>query len=148
MSPLWRAAFFPWTAESDPVRALEVWRGQAVGMQAVLVPMNKLDLDFVGDGPTSRIPELHRSGLGADMFGMIATSTMNLTRGRWKITVDADDGVRVIMDGKVVIEEWNYPRRELTTASWEQPNDGDVEVTVEYFENSGWAQLKFKLEKE
>ena len=147
-APLWRAAFFPWTAESDPVRALEVWRGQAVGMQAVLVPMNKLDLDFVGDGPTSRIPELHRSGLGADMFGMIATSTMNLTRGRWKITVDADDGVRVIMDGKVVIEEWNYPRRELTTASWEQPDDGDVEVTVEYFENSGWAQLKFKLEKE
>ena len=69
-----------------------MWRGQADGSSALLVPMDEIDLDFVGEGPASRIPELHRSGLGTEMFGMIATSTMILTRGRWKITVDADDG--------------------------------------------------------
>jgi beta-glucosidase len=73
---------------------------------------------------------------------------MNLSKGRWKITVDADDGVRVLMNGKVVIEEWSYPRREQSTATWEQSVDGEVAVRVEYFENDGWAKLRFNIEKE
>jgi hypothetical protein len=47
-----------------------------------------------------------------------------------------------------VIEEWSYPRREQSTATWEQPADGEVAVRVEYFENQGWAKLQFKIEKE
>jgi hypothetical protein len=111
--------------------------------------LDNLDIDFVDKGPVDILPELGRqAGIGIEHFGIIATSTISLSKGRWKITVDADDGVRVLMNNKVVIEEWSYPRREQSTATWEQSADGEVAVRVEYFENDGWAKLRFNIEKE
>lgn len=145
----WRATFFPWATATDPIKAPDQWKSLGTDLGSVCIGLDNLDIDFVDKGPVDILPELGRqAGIGAENFGMIATSTMNLSKGRWKITVDADDGVRVLMNNKVVIEEWSYPRREQSTATWEQPADGEVAVRVEYFENGGWAKLRFNIEKE
>jgi hypothetical protein len=145
----WRSTFFAWTTATDPIKAPDQWKSLGTDLGSVCIGLDNLDIDFVDKGPVDILPELGRqAGIGAEKFGMIATSTMSLSKGRWKITVDADDGVRVLMNSKVVIEEWSYPRREQSAAIWEQPIDGEVAVRVEYFENQGWAKLQFKIEKE
>jgi hypothetical protein len=145
----WRSTFFPWTTATDPIKAQDEWKSLATGLGSVSITLDQLEIDFIDKGPVEILPELGRqAGIGAEKFGMIATSTMSLSKGRWKITVDADDGVRVLMNSKVVIEEWSYPRREQSAAIWEQPIDGVVAVRVEYFENQGWAKLRFNIEKE
>jgi WD40 repeat protein len=145
----WRSTFFAWTTATDPIKAPDQWKILATDLGSVGIGLDTLDIDFVDKGPVDIFPELsHLAGIGAENFGMIATSNMKLGKGRWKITVDADDGVRVLMNSKVVIEEWSYPRREQSAAIWEQPIDGEVAVRVEYFENQGWAKLRFKIEKE
>jgi hypothetical protein len=78
---------------------------------------------------------------------MIATATMHLERGRWNLHVEADDGFRVLLNGKVLLEEWSYPQRGSKAVSFDQPEDGEVEWTVEHFENKGWAMMVFDLKK-
>lgn len=79
---------------------------------------------------------------------MIATSKLKLTKGRWKLKVDADDGVRVLVNGQVAIEKWSYPHLGTNVTAFEAKEDAEVDFVVEHFENDGWALLRVGIEKE
>jgi WD40 repeat protein len=146
--PVWQARFFPWSGKTDPVRDSDSWRRLGDGASAVRVDLNQIAFDYVDGGPGTHVPGLaSRGGIGGDHFGMIATATMHLERGRWNLHVEADDGFRVLLNGKVLLEEWSYPQRGSKAVSFDQPEDGEVEWTVEHFENKGWAMMVFDLKK-
>ncbi|WP_229837070.1 PA14 domain-containing protein, partial [Dactylosporangium sucinum] len=58
--------------------------------------------------------------------------------GTYRITATSDDGIRVSIDGAVVIDGWSdHPP---TTYTFETAlTEGDHTITVEYFDSGGGA---------
>jgi hypothetical protein len=77
---------------------------------------------------------------------MIARAAVPLPAGRWKITTRSDDGVRVQVNGTVVLENWTWHGPERDEAAFETSALGSVELVVEHFELDGHSELSFDLE--
>ena len=77
---------------------------------------------------------------------MIARTRIELPAGRWRFTTLSDDGVRVMVDGTTVIENWTWHGPTRDTGIFEQETAGAVEIVVEHFEIDGYAVLEFDLE--
>ncbi|HUA67032.1 MAG TPA: PA14 domain-containing protein, partial [Candidatus Saccharimonadales bacterium] len=62
--------------------------------------------------------------------------------GVYKVTATADDGVRVFVDGKLVIDDWTIhpPRKNTGTIRLSQGQS--VAIVVEYFQWEGGSQLE------
>lgn len=129
----WSVRCFAWTV--DPREDEAGWRAQAEG--APLVERLGLDLAYGMEGP---------AGLPADRFGTLARSRVSLPAGRWKVTVTSDDGVRVRLDGEVLLEDWTWHAPRTGASVFELPEARAIELEVEHFELDGFAVLKVELE--
>jgi len=78
------------------------------------------------------------AGLPADRFSARWTRTLNLAAGRYRFTATADDGVRLWIDNRLLIDAW---RDQGATTYWAevQVPGGGVPVKLEYYENLGDA---------
>ncbi len=86
-------------------------------------------------------------GIVADHFSARWIVVQYLDAGRYTISVTADDGVRVNVDGRVIIDEWHLAtgetyRRTLDLAA------GQHSIIVEYVEETGLAHLTFTMVRE
>jgi len=86
------------------------------------------------------------AGPEANHFGMIATSKLLLPAGRWRISTLSDDGVRVMVDGEVVLENWTWHAPARDSAEFESTEERLVTLTVEHFEIDGYAVLELQIE--
>ena len=82
--------------------------------------------------------------LPADFFSARWTSVQNLGAGTYQITVRADDGVRVFVNGTAYINEWRPSPGNIYTAAVTLPA-GQHTFVVEYFEATGAAYLQYDL---
>ena len=86
--------------------------------------------------PDSRIP--------ADGFSVRWTRLVYFEDGRYLFTLEADDGVRLFVDGQLVIDQWRD--QPSTTYSVERDmSRGDHAIRIEYYENTGGAVAHFRL---
>jgi hypothetical protein len=70
-----------------------------------------------------------------------------LTEGKWRIITSSDDGVRIQINGKVVLENWNWHGPERNEATFDHPSaTTQAEIVVEHFEIDGHSELKLDLE--
>lgn len=143
----WGLKLFPWTPETDPTKNLDAWRGLASSPQAVSVTLPALSIDYGGRGPSGmRWPDVEASKLpGPDHFGCIATTRVFMPAGSWKFSTLSDDGVRVTVAGKAVLENWTWHAPTRNDAVYVQASDGEVEIVVEHFEINGNAVLKLDI---
>lgn len=142
----WSVAFFNWPEQTDPREKLDQWRSLAAGPGAVSVAVKQLSFKYGGGGPGDQnLPKVKAAGIGRDHFGMIARTRVHLPAGRWEFTTISDDGVRVSVNGKPVIENWTWHPPTRDTGVFEQPADGEVEIVVEHFEIDGWAALELDI---
>ncbi len=137
----WAVQTFNWTV--DPREDLEGWRGEASG--AVAQNVGELDLRFAMGGP-SDVGLEQEDQVGSDHFGTIARTRVRLPAGNWRFTTVSDDGVRVLVDGEAIIENWTWhgPTRDSGILSLAEPRE--VEIVVEHFELDGFAQLSLLIE--
>lgn len=146
----WSARFFSWDKTTDPRERLPEWRKLAESPGAIAVRLAVLDCPFGMQGPGSLgiSADAGQKWPGSEHFGMIARSQIALPAGRWRVKTLSDDGIRVTVDGRKVVENWSWhgPTEDqgIFTASGQRP----VEVEVEYFEIDGYAVLKLELEPE
>ena len=84
---------------------------------------------------------------GRDHFGMIARTRLPLAKGTWELSTLSDDGVRVSVDGKPVIENWAWHGPTRDTGKLELAADKTVEIVVEHFQIDGYAVLEFSLSR-
>jgi glucose/arabinose dehydrogenase len=73
------------------------------------------------------------AGVNADQFSVRWTASPVFTAGTYEFSVTADDGVRLYVDGEVVIDEWKDQAPTTYTAS-RALTAGAHEVRVEYYE--------------
>lgn len=107
-----------------------------------------INYDFGAGTPGSVIdePKVRDSGLGADHFGMIATANPTFLAGKYAIVITSDDGIRLKVDGKVVLEHWDRhtPTADRYVVSLTESRP--VPIEIEWFELDGNATFKVHFE--
>ena len=75
---------------------------------------------------------------------MIGEGVVDLPPGRFVLRTISDDGVRVWVDGKLVIDRWDVHESIVDEAPIAA---GRHALRVEYFEHVGWAELRVEIVK-
>jgi hypothetical protein len=85
------------------------------------------------------------SGMPTDSFSASWTRQINFAPGTYRLNVRADDGVRVWLDGGLVMDYWRSQDYE-----WHYADGfylaGNHTLKVEYFERGGGARVRFWVE--
>jgi hypothetical protein len=85
-------------------------------------------------------------GIRADHFSARWTRTLNFQTGVYRFTVRANDGVRVKIDGVIVLDEWHTDDGS-TVYTFEVSLSGNHRVVVEYYEATGNALIEVSWER-
>jgi parallel beta-helix repeat protein len=104
--------------------------------------VNKLDYAWWGG--------IKEKGVDHPRFITVASAESNIPKGNYELSVTWDDAVRIYIDEKLVIDEWNPSKYTFD----ESPNkkikvnlDGTHHFRVEHIELGGFATLVFRLNK-
>jgi len=81
-----------------------------------------------------------------DHFSARFTKVETLTSGNYEFTTTADDGVRLFIDGVLVIDKWIDQPSTIYKAT-KALTDGNHTIVIEYFENAGGAVIIFAKNK-
>jgi uncharacterized protein YraI len=114
------------------------WRGEYfsnpnLAEGAVLVRDDaNINFDW-GDG--SAIPGL----LAPDRFSVRWTRNANFAAGRYRFTTTTDDGVRLWVNGVLIIDRWYDQTSTTHAADIDLPN-GSIPIKMEYYDNLGGAR--------
>ncbi len=99
----------------------------------------------------SEVGPSHNWGQGAPLTNMAADNfsarwtSSQVLEGTYQITVRADDGVRVLVDGVTYINEWHSATGQTYTANF-TVGRGSHTIVVEYLEIGGLAFLEYGLQ--
>lgn len=99
-----------------------------------------LNFNWGADSPAPNIP--------ADNFSVRWTRPFEFVDdGDYKFVADVDDGVRLYLDGWLVIDEWNTNPYTLHSGTFAKVKAGIHTITVEFFEAEGLAHINIWYEK-
>ena len=85
-----------------------------------------------------------------DNFSARYVTYKHLKSGVYNITAGADDGIRVFIDGKEVLNRWTLSgyRQNTATVSLNNINGSDIhQIEVQYFEGTGFSKVTFSIVK-
>ncbi len=147
VSAAWNVTFFKWTAATDPRENLAAWRKLSEAPAAVSGTVKQLRFPYGWSGPSEQrlSPSITAAGVSGDHFGMIARTQLPLTAGTWEFVTLSDDGVRLVVDGVPIIDNWTWHGPTRNTGTLTLPVDKTVEVVVEHFEIDGYAVLELGI---
>lgn len=122
---------------SDPAWQVSFWNNLYLSGQPVLTGSHAdINFDWGTGSPEPVVQSDHFSARWQRYF--------DLQAGNYRFTATTDDGVRVYVDNRLVIDQWND--HAATTYSVDVAlGAGHHSVVVEYYENMGLAVAKFSL---
>lgn len=80
--------------------------------------------------------------VNVDKFSARFTSVQTFTPGTYEFVLSSDDGARVLIDGQMALDV--FVGRSYTTDRFTRTMGGQHTIVVEYFENTGPAQIQFQ----
>jgi hypothetical protein len=83
-------------------------------------------------------------GLPRDRVALVADGDVNLS-GATTMDVISDDGIRVWVDGTLLIDKWSVHESELDHAKLIA---GKHHIKIEYFEQTGWQELQVRFRRD
>jgi hypothetical protein len=126
-------------ATATPTSVIVAWRGEYFGNRFLTgsptLVRDDGNIDFVW-GTESPAP-----GLPGDGFSARWTRTIALQGGSYRFYATSDDGVRIWLDGVLIIDQW-HDGSAVTYTSDRTIGAGNHSLRVEYYENSGDAQIR------
>jgi serine/threonine protein kinase len=130
VNPRWDVSFYKY----DPAK-----EGLPPDMAKVVQqePLERRQLDFLDlfwgpHAPSAKVPK--------DFIAVIATSSIDLRKGRYKIRSLSDDGVRIFVDQKLVIDDW-HSHGTLENQAIFNLTEGKHDIRIEYYQHNGDANL-------
>ena len=130
----WTTRFFTWKDSTEVAQGPEVFSRMAA---TPLLTRELSRLDFQWYRP--RMPELP-----IERWGLEGTATVALPAGSYRIRTISDDGIRVWVDGKPVIERWSTHESTVDEAPL---TGGRHDLKVQYYQNGGWTELRVEIVK-
>jgi LysM repeat protein len=85
-------------------------------------------------------------GVGTDSFSARFTRTQTFGGGTYLFHVKVDDGVRLWLDGQMLIDQWHDTAPAHYSVE-KQIGAGDHKLKIEYYEHTGGAQIRFTVER-
>lgn len=102
-----------------------------------LVRIDKqINFEWAMGSPDSTIPPEHFS---ARWTGKLVPTTS----GTYTIGASTDDGLRLSIDGKLLIESWFDRGATLDVVTLRLESGRQYDIRIEYYENEGWAYASF-----
>lgn len=86
------------------------------------------------------------NALDVDRFSVRWSDTLSLAPGRYRFITVTDDGVRLYLDGELVIDQFSVQSARTIAATY-NVTDRDVQVVMEYFEDTGEAVAQLYWER-
>ena len=118
----------------------EYWANSSLNGPSALVRNDTaVDFDWSTGSPAT--------GLSADNFSVRWTRSLPLDEGQYRFHVAMDDGLRLYVDGILLINEWrDGSHRAMSATTWLAA--GQHDLRVEYYEHVGAALVKVSWEKD
>ncbi len=136
----WTVKFYKWSVSSDPSDPHAKPEESALQKIFTGPPLNEVkadQLNFAG-GAFDAVT-------GSDHFATLAEGRFTIQPGDYEIEITTDDGARVWLDGKPLIEEaWKY-QGPTTYKRMVKLGAGEHSLRVEHFQIDGYAALKLSL---
>ena len=82
----------------------------------------------------------------SDRIGFISSRTIKTEEGVYEITVGSDDGVRLYVDDKLLIDQWHDQAYTKHTVK-QKLIEGPHRFRLEWYENGWAAHISFRMEK-
>jgi nitrous oxidase accessory protein NosD len=131
----WTVNLFAWDEATDPRTKEDAFFKLIAGKPLHTATLNKLQ--FATSGPFF-------PGKPADRFATVSNGSVDLPEGSYDLEVTSDDGCRVWIDGKKVIDEWHYQAPTTYTVSL---SGGKHNIKVQHFEIDGHAALVVEVKQ-
>jgi hypothetical protein len=130
----WTIDFFDYPEAADPVTAPSAFEKVVTGRPIKTVESDRLD--FLSGG-------VLEEGVPRDRFAFVARGTVNLPPGHYTLEVISDDGARVWVDDRLVVDAWAPHESRVDRA---EISGGRRKLKVEYYESAGWAEIRVDIQ--
>ena len=131
----WTVKYWAFDPPSDPVQFPKNFAAKLAEPPIKTETLQRLD--FLSGGAIG-------AAVPADRVALRAESIVQLPQGLYELAVVSDDGVRVWIDDRLVIDRWTVHESEVDRLPL---TGGRYRVKVEYFEATGWAELQVRFIK-
>ena len=131
----WSVRAVAWDSTADPRTSIEAFRARLAGPP--LVTRSDAVLDYMWS--RTRLP-----GFPAERFGVVAEGSVDLPAGDYELLTISDDGIRVWVDGQLVVDRWKQHESELEIVPL---SAGRHALRVEYYQVDGWVELRVEVQK-
>ncbi len=131
----WNTRWWTWDEKADPLTAPQAFaaRVNEAPTKTEVVPR----FDLISG-------RLMMPDLPADRLAMRAEGIVTLPAGNYELVTITDDGIRVWIDDKMVLERWDIHGSEVDRVPL---TAGRHRIRLEYFEATGWAELKVMIKR-
>ncbi|MGD1996217.1 MAG: PA14 domain-containing protein [Anaerolineae bacterium] len=110
----------------------EYYDNQTLSGDPILVRDERaIDFDWNSGSPGPTVP--------ADGFSARWTRALGFTAGTYRLLASCDDGVRIYVDGQLVVDSWQTQQLPNTRTGEIALTEGQHTIVVEYFEQGGEA---------
>jgi parallel beta-helix repeat protein len=132
LSATWDVKFYGWES-AGPHKPPKDWDAVVAGEPLASVTRDRIDNPWSGEAKVR-----------GDLFATVASAEMELPAGTYEVRAVSDDGVRVRVGEKLVIDNWTWhgPTEDKATVKLEA---GKHRIRIEHFEIDGHQELRFWL---
>jgi parallel beta-helix repeat protein len=131
----WDVRFFGWK-DQGAKQPPKDWEAVLRSTPLATLTLEQIDFTWGGGRPSDAVP--------ADHFATVAKTTMELPAGEYEIRTVSDDGVRLWVDERLVIDNWTWHPPHEDTAIL-RLEEGKHSLRLEHFEIDGVAELQLAL---
>lgn len=129
----WNVQFYAYNESTDPLI-----HPNAVQELKKEKPLHTVTTDQLWFGwwgaPAAQVP--------ADRFVSVSTADFEIEPGNYTLSLTSDDGARLYLDGKKVIDRWTVHEPETERVSLKL--GGKHRITIEHFDAGGFSTLDFR----
>lgn len=129
----WSVRFFAWGDSADPRTRPEMFNALLNTPPILEQRTPRLDYEWYR-------PKFHE--LPQERFALEASGTVNLSTGTYTLRTISDDGVRVWVDGALVINNWS---QHGSTLDYSTISGGRHTLRVQYFQVDGWVEFRLDI---
>lgn len=131
----WRLKFFRYDDASDPIKAPAAFATLLRGEPIKTATTDRLD--YVSGRSLEE-------GVPADRFAVEAEGSTTLPQGDYVLRVISDDGVRLWMDDRLILDEWTPHESRVGEVAI---RGGRRHFRVQYYDVRGFAELRFDIQR-
>jgi hypothetical protein len=129
----WTTHFFKWSdSTGDPRKAPDAMTVLSRGAPILTAQLPRLDYEGY-----RALPDLPREN-----FALEGSGSVDLAPGEYTLRTLSDDGVRVWVDGALVIDDWKPHETALDFAPL---TGGHHDLRVQYYQGDGWYELRLEI---